>query len=228
MVHTLPALNALRRRFPGAHIGWLVEEAAADLLKGHCALDEVLVARRKTWLQALRRPARRRAALGEIMGFLRHLRQQPYDLVFDFQASLKGALWIAWVRGKRKIGFGRGLEHQEHSYWVLNERIPAVSMEIHALERGLRLLQAAGVQTGGAIEYQLPISAGHRQQAAMLMAQCQLDVQAPFVAINPIAKWRPNCGINRNSGGWRIISKPFLDSRWYLPAAPRIAPISMM
>ena len=189
VVHTLPALNALRRQFRGAHISWLVEEAAAGLIKGHCALDEILVARRKTWLQALRRPARRRAALGEITGFLRHLRQKPYDLVFDFQASLKGAVWIAWVRGKRKIGFGRGLEHQEHSYWVLNERIPAVSMEIHALERSLLLLQAAGVQTGGAIEYQLPISAGHRQQAAMLMAQYQIDAQAPFVAINPMAKW---------------------------------------
>jgi 3-deoxy-D-manno-octulosonic-acid transferase/heptosyltransferase-1 len=43
VLHTLPALNALRERFPGAAITWLVEEAAADLVCGHPALDRVLV-----------------------------------------------------------------------------------------------------------------------------------------------------------------------------------------
>ena len=32
VIHTLPALAALRRRYPDADITWVVEEAAADLL----------------------------------------------------------------------------------------------------------------------------------------------------------------------------------------------------
>ncbi|MBI5895908.1 MAG: lipopolysaccharide heptosyltransferase I, partial [Desulfobacterales bacterium] len=39
VVHPLPALNALRRYYPKAHIAWLVEEAAANLVSGHPALD---------------------------------------------------------------------------------------------------------------------------------------------------------------------------------------------
>ena len=49
VVHTLPVLNALRNHFPKAHITWLVEEAAADLVIDHAALDRVLVSRRKRW-----------------------------------------------------------------------------------------------------------------------------------------------------------------------------------
>ena len=42
VVHTLPALNALRKRYPHAHITWLVETAAAEIIRGHSALDRRL------------------------------------------------------------------------------------------------------------------------------------------------------------------------------------------
>ncbi len=32
VIHTLPALNAIREHYPQAHITWLVEAAAADLV----------------------------------------------------------------------------------------------------------------------------------------------------------------------------------------------------
>ena len=43
VVHTLPALNALRAQFPSAHIAWLVEPKALDVLKNHPAIDEIIV-----------------------------------------------------------------------------------------------------------------------------------------------------------------------------------------
>ena len=39
VIHTLPALSALRRRYPDADITWVVEEAASDLIRGHPHLD---------------------------------------------------------------------------------------------------------------------------------------------------------------------------------------------
>ena len=44
IIHTLPCLNALRQRFPGAYIAWVVEDFASDLLRGHPQLDELFVA----------------------------------------------------------------------------------------------------------------------------------------------------------------------------------------
>ncbi len=110
VIHTLPALNALRKHYPLARITWLVEEAAAGLIEGHPALDRVLVSRRKRWLSGLMGPDRVRH-IGAIIHFLKELRDTRYDLILDFQASLKGGLLIALTRGGRKIGFGQGLEH---------------------------------------------------------------------------------------------------------------------
>lgn len=187
VVHTLPALNALRQNYPRAHITWLVEEAAADLIIGHSALDRVLVSRRKTWIDGLRGPQWRNH-LRQIVAFVRGLRETRYDMIFDFQASLKGAALIALARGKRKIGFDRGLEHQELSYLALNERIAAISMEVHALTRGLKLLSAMGIEYH-AIDYKLPISAHHAQQAEQLLVDHGLPNKKPFVVVNPMAKW---------------------------------------
>jgi 3-deoxy-D-manno-octulosonic-acid transferase/heptosyltransferase-1 len=187
VVHTLPALNALRRHYPQARISWLVEEAAAGLLEGHRALDQILVSRRKSWVKGLGTPQRRRH-LRELLAFVRRLRSQRYDVVLDFQASLKGAALIALVRGSRKIGFDRGLEHQEFSYWVLNERIPAVSMEIHALDRGLLLLRKLGIKCE-TVEYRLPITRAHHECADRLLSVYGLPTQRGFVAVNPMAKW---------------------------------------
>lgn len=53
VIHTLPAINALRDHFPDAHIPWLAEEAASDIVKSHQALDRVLVSKRQCWLKGL-------------------------------------------------------------------------------------------------------------------------------------------------------------------------------
>ncbi|MDI6726917.1 MAG: hypothetical protein QMD32_08110, partial [Smithellaceae bacterium] len=51
VVHTLPSLGALRRFYPQAHITWVVEEAAAELVISHPWLDQVIVLKRKSWLK---------------------------------------------------------------------------------------------------------------------------------------------------------------------------------
>ena len=187
VVHTLPALNALRRMRPQAHITWLVEEAAADLVIGHQAIDRVLVSRRKRWAQGLGTDQWRRH-LRQALAFVRQLRDTRYDMVLDFQAALKGAALIALTHADRKIGFGSGMEHQEHSYLVLNERIPMVSMEIHALQRGLMLLASIGVPCPE-VEYHLPIDEPSRQTATQLIVQQPWYKNRIPVAINPMATW---------------------------------------
>lgn len=183
VIHTLPALNAIRRRYPSARISWLVEPAAADLVVGHPALDRVLVARRHQWVHGLRRGPRAEslAAAGR---FVRALRDTRYDIVLDFQALLKGGLWVALARGRRKIGFGSGMQHQEMSWVFLNERLPAVSMEMHALDRNLHMLRAIGIDATR-VDYRLPVTRADAQWAHRTLA----GAARPVVAINPMAKW---------------------------------------
>jgi ADP-heptose:LPS heptosyltransferase len=43
VVHALPILNLLRRRWPGTKISWLVTPGCAGLLEGHPQLDEIIL-----------------------------------------------------------------------------------------------------------------------------------------------------------------------------------------
>lgn len=186
VIHTLPSLNTLRKAYPQARIDWLVEEAAADLIVGHPALHQVLVARRKSWLRRLQSGGRL-AALKEIRSFVRELREIEYDLLLDFQGLLKSSIWVALARAKRKVGFGRGMEHAECSYLFLNERIPPVDMDRHAVERELLLLEAIGIRTDK-VEFDLPITDEDRRKAETLLEEQGLSGRA-LVAINPMTTW---------------------------------------
>jgi lipopolysaccharide heptosyltransferase I len=189
VIHTLPALHCLRRYYPQARITWLVEEAAAALLAGHRDLDRVLVSRRKRWSAAIRQgfgPAR--TAVREALALLGELRDTRYDLLLDFQGLLKSGVLVALARAERKVGFGRGMEHAEGSWIFLNERIPAVDMNIHALDRELILLRALGVPTPEVV-FDLPITDSHQKRVAELLERGGLDRRLPLVAINPQATW---------------------------------------
>ena len=133
VIHTLPSLAALRRCYPQAHISWAVEEAAADLLLDHPMLDRVLVSRRKSWVRDLREGRDRAAVLHEIGGFLRTLRDRPYEIVIDFHGLFKSAVLVLLSRGKRRLGYD---SLQEGSGLVLSEKIPE-DMAKHAVDRYL-------------------------------------------------------------------------------------------
>jgi len=195
VIHTLPALNAIRGHYPDAHITWLVEEAAADLVIGHRALDRVIVSGRKRWMVQLK-SGRRRQVLAEMRAFWRDLRETYYEIIIDFQSLLKSGLLVWMTRGRRKIGFDKGMQHQEHSYLFLNERVPPVDMEVHALTRGLMLLAAIGIPTRQ-VTYHVPVKGGDRQRIQTLLSGQGIDGRRRLVAINPVALWETKLWVNR-------------------------------
>ncbi|MBC8392893.1 MAG: lipopolysaccharide heptosyltransferase II [Deltaproteobacteria bacterium] len=194
--HTLPALNAIRSHYPDAHITWLVEEDAADIVIGHKALDRVLVSKRKRWIRELRGPSKL-SAIKAMYEFIRQIRDTQYDMVIDFQNLLKSGVLIALTRAKRKVGFGRGMEHSEYSYLFLNEHIPAVDMNHHAVSRELMLLEALGVGCKD-IRFDVPILNSDRKEIEDLLAVSGTDKKKPLIAINPISKWETKLWGNQN------------------------------
>lgn len=187
VIHTLPALNALRRHFPEARITWLVEEAASSLVMGHEALDRVLVSRRKSWIRRFSR-SWDWGSLREGYRFIAELRDTEYDLILDFQSLLKSGVLVGLARGKRKVGFDKGMQHMERSYLLLNERVPPVSMDHHALVRGLMLLEAIGVPADE-IAYRLPIGEKDRERASRLLMSHEAGRSRPVVVLHPVAQW---------------------------------------
>ena len=59
VIHTLPFLEVIRRRYPEAAIDWLIEEDASQIIEGHKELDRIIVSRRKSWQRAFLRSGKR-------------------------------------------------------------------------------------------------------------------------------------------------------------------------
>ena len=184
VIHTLPSLAALRRCYPEAHISWVVEEAASDLLADHPMLDRVLISRRKRWVRGLREGGNRAAVLREIREFLRTLRDRPYDLVIDFHGLFKSAILVFLSRGRRRLGYD---SFQEGSGLFLNEKIPE-DMNKHAVDRYLDFPRHLGCELSNP-EFPIAIQEAHLRRISSLMAAKKVDTASGFVAVSPVAYW---------------------------------------
>jgi heptosyltransferase I len=93
-VHVLPVITALKGHAPATRVTWVVQRAAASLVTGHAAIDEVLVFERQRGWRAF--ADTRRA-----------LRSRRFGAVLLLQPYLKAALLASFARADVKIGTDR-------------------------------------------------------------------------------------------------------------------------
>jgi heptosyltransferase-1 len=182
VVHALPVAATLKRRYPNIPLDWLVEEEAADIVRGHPALSGVIVSGRRRWLRQLRNPGSILATLSEIRDFTVRLHQRCYDVVVDLQGLLKSAMYVLAARASIRVGFAEG---REGAAWVLTHRVVAPPQPIHAMDRYLAL--AAAVDATEAVrEFRITLSDEDEAVGrSLLVASAR-----PRVALHPAARWR--------------------------------------
>ncbi len=177
VVHALPLLDALRRARPDAHIGWLVEEAAASLLEDHPQLDRVWIAPRG----ALKRHLRERR-LGKAWGLLREtrraLREAEYDVTLDVQCNLRSALLARATGAPRRIAFAPPFS-KEGAHRLATELVTVTGEPQLKVQRDLEILRALDVDVSGA-RSQLAIPEEDRVAARTLRARV-----GPVVGLHP-------------------------------------------
>lgn len=183
VVHTLPALGALRRLYPRAHITWVVEEAAAELVIAHPWLDEAIVFRRKSWIKKLKQ-GKIISTIAEIKAFINLLRCRQYDLVIDFHGLLKSSLVVGLSSGKRKVGFD---SYQELSGFFVNEKV-FEDLGKHAVDRYLDIVRYLGGKDQPA-EFLIPRGSDNEKRVTELLLQRGITEGEVFVAVNPLALW---------------------------------------
>lgn len=185
VVHSLPFLEVLRRRFPDARIDWLVEETASQIIEGHPALDRMLVSRRKSWQERVLKGREFLPVFGEVLGFLKDLRSREYDLVIDLQGLLKSGVLIALSRGERKIGLSGS---REGARYFLNESPVPVEHDQHAVDRYLKMARYLGCDSDG-WKGEIPLFGSQKRRMEHILNSNAIGTR-PFVAINPMAKWK--------------------------------------
>jgi lipopolysaccharide heptosyltransferase I len=176
VVHTLPVLARLKRRWPAAQVSWLVTPACAGLLEGHPLLAEVILFDRKRFGNAWRHP---KLAM-ELRGFTRSLRERKFDMVIDLQGLFRSG-WLAKKTGAPvRVGFANA---RELAWMFYTHRVPIDTMEQHAISRYLKLARFIGCDDGP-VEFPFATTDVDRSYARALIG----DVQQ-YAVLMPGTNW---------------------------------------
>ena len=184
IVHTLPALAAIRRALPNSEISWVVERRSSEILKDNPILDRLIEVDTK----ALRRGLMSGETLRAPRQQLRLLRASAFDLALDFQGLLKSAT-VARLSGARRIfGFDTSGLREPASRFLLHEKI-SIPPYLHVIRKNLTLAKAAlGISVSDAekdFEFPIAIHQVHQQEAHHAAS----GTDGRYAILNPAGGW---------------------------------------
>jgi len=139
VIFTTPAVAALRRRFPDAHLTYLVEPPAAPIVQGNPHLDEVIVAPRRRGVRGLAGDL----ALGA------RLRRAHFDVAIDFHGGPRASLLALLSGAPRRIGY-----HVAGRTWMYTEAVdrPRELRRRHSVENQWDLLRGLDIAPPSPLE----------------------------------------------------------------------------
>jgi ADP-heptose:LPS heptosyltransferase len=144
VVHTLPAVAAIRGANPDVEITWVINPEWTTLLRGNPDIDHVHIFPRGEF--------RSLSAPQNLLPWVRKTKMLRPDVALDFQGLLRSAL-IGKLSGAKELwGSSDGREGSRLFY----NRIAKVDRRAHAVERYLKLAEAFGAPIPKQLRFSLP------------------------------------------------------------------------
>jgi lipopolysaccharide heptosyltransferase I len=181
IVHTLPALAALRSAQPQAEISWVVERRSAEILRDNPLLDRLIEVDTK----ALRRGLMSGETLRAPRQQLRRLRASAFDVALDFQGLLKSASIARLSGAQRVFGYSRAGLREPASSLLLSKRID-VPVNVHVIRKALLLLEGAlGVPVPENLSFPINVTNDQEREARNVAA----EAGGKYAILNPGGGW---------------------------------------
>lgn len=190
VIHTLPAVQALRAAFPQAMIGWLIEERWAELLCAPGAprrgtrspqrplVDWVHTVNLKAWGESLLSVH----TVQQIARVWNDLRSVHYDVAIDLQGAIRSAVLARWSGARVVYGAAEPRESPA-SIWYTRQ---TVARGAHVIEQNLSVAEAVAGAKLHVPCAELP----HDPAAERLIDQRLAEIgSGDFAILNPGAGW---------------------------------------
>ena len=132
-VHVLPVINAIKRHHPAARITWVLQPGPATLVRGHPAVDDIVVFDRARGIRAF-------------LDVRRELRERRFDLALGLQVYFKAGLITSFVRAPVKLGFDR-FRARDLNWVFTNQRIRPHPEGQHVQDQYFEFLHSLGIGT---------------------------------------------------------------------------------
>jgi lipopolysaccharide heptosyltransferase I len=133
VIHTIPAVVALRDALPETEISWAVEPAYAELVEIVAGVKAIRVSLKK-WS-----PARIFAARRDVRGF---------ETSIDFQGLIKSSVIGRASGARERYGFARDVIREKPAAWFVNRPV-AIDKSSHVIEWNVDLARAVAPAISG-------------------------------------------------------------------------------
>jgi len=208
---SVPVAVTLRAAHPRAHIAWVVQRGFEAAVAHHPCVDEVVPFPRRE-LARFWRPA----VLARFLRWAAALRRGGWDVVVDAQGLARSGLITGLSGGRVRIGEAGARELG----WLGTNRRYRVDPSLHAVDRMLALLEAAGYAPRRELAlYAPPEDLAWRDR---WLAEVGLGGGVPWAALAPTARWRCKMWpVERFAAlGERLAAAPEVADRVVVLAAP--------
>jgi len=175
IIFALPAVNAIKKQYPHAHISWVVDERCVGILKGNNLIDDLIIFDRT------------KISLPYIIKFYRQLRKNGYDLSIDFHGLFKSAFIVKLAGARFKLASSSTNGMRELS-WLFSKEIKPKSVDTHCIERHLAVADYLGCPTEN-FEYGITVPQEEIDSLKKLLEKEQIDLNKKIVAIHPGGGW---------------------------------------
>lgn len=188
VIHGLPAVTALRAAFPGAMLGWLIEDRWAELLctlptprSGPRSPQRPLVDRVHTVNTRQWRTAPFSVATWErVAASLSDLRAARYDVALDLQGAVRSSLLARWSGAPVIFGAAQPRENLASMFYTRQ----IIYRGEHVVEQNLSLAEAMAHQTLKIQKIDLPHDDASERECDRRLKDTQ-----EFALLNPGAGW---------------------------------------
>jgi lipopolysaccharide heptosyltransferase I len=190
VIHTLPAVTALRHGFPDAMIGWVIEERWAELL---CTLstprsgprspqrplvDKIHTVNTRAW----RSSPFSNQTLEQIAAGLSELRAGRYEIAADFQGAARSSLIASWSGAPVSYGVAQPRENVASLFYTRQ----ILARGTHIVEQNLSLAEAVARRPLEMPRVELPYDETAERECDRRLSDQDIS---KFVLLNPGAGW---------------------------------------
>jgi heptosyltransferase I len=182
IVHTLPALAAVKNALPNAEISWVVEKSSAEILRGNSLINNLI----EVDTRSLRGGKIIENILLDASKQVRELRKFSFDIALDFQGLLKSATIAKLSKAKRTYGFSKQNLREPASRFLLTKTIETPK-QIHIIRKNLTLAEKALNIAVPSENFEFPIFTDetHRAEAEKIISKTGEN----FAILNPAGGW---------------------------------------
>lgn len=136
IVHSLPFLSIVKKKFPTAKIDWVVAHGLHKFLEGHPMINRLWIIKKDEWkiINNLNH------TIKEVNDLRKGLNTSQYDVSIDLSGLLRSGIITWFSKAKIKLGFR---ESDEGSPFFYTHKVHG-SMNIHAIDRYLEIARFMG------------------------------------------------------------------------------------